>query len=59
MNTIMPEGEDLRRAISWISEERSNGTDLSNQELIQQASLKFNLSPLKADYLIRWIKKAD
>lgn len=57
MTTIMPEGEDLRRAVNWISELRVSESDLSDQELIQKASLKFNLSPLKTDYLMRWINQ--
>lgn len=57
MTTIMPEGEQLRRAIKWIAEMRSDKTDLSGPELIQQASLKFNLSPLETDYLVRCIQK--
>ncbi len=57
MTTIMPEGEDLRRAIQWISELRSSGSQLSTLEMVQQASIKFNLSPLKEDYLMRWVRQ--
>lgn len=60
MTTIMPEGEQLRRAIKWIAEMRAEkSSNLTNQALIQQASLKFNLSPLEADYLIRFMQNKE
>jgi hypothetical protein len=57
MTTIMPEGDNLRKAVKWIAELRSEGTDLSDKELIEKVCLKFNLSPLEADYMARWIKE--
>ena len=57
MTTIMPEGDNLRKAVKWIAELRSEGTDLSDKELVEKVCLKFNLSPLEADYMVRWIKE--
>lgn len=57
--TITPQGEDLRRAVKWISEERSVNPDKKIQLLIDSACLKFNLSPKDADFLVRNIKKAE
>jgi len=52
--SIIPEGEQLRRAIKWISDERSDnpGTDLSG--LIGNACLKFDLPPKDAEFLMRF-----
>ena len=45
MATIMPEGEKVRRAVRWISGEKTEDASKPIKKLIQQACLKFNLSP--------------
>ena len=55
--TLMPEGEDLRRAVKWISEERELNPAKRIQGLIQSASTKYNLSPKDEDFLHRFFKK--
>jgi hypothetical protein len=45
MSTIMPEGEKVRRAVKWISAEKTEDESKRMKKLIQQACLKFNLSP--------------
>ncbi len=57
MTNIMPSGESLRKAVKWIAEMRNEGETVSEKELIQQACLKFNLTPLEADYLVRLNKE--
>ncbi len=49
--SILPEGEQLRRAVKWISDERLEkpGVDLS--KLIGEACLKFDLPPKDAEFL--------
>lgn len=54
--SIMPQGEDIRRAVKWISEMRKAEPETSDKDLIEQACLKFNLSPLDAAYLERWAR---
>ena len=51
MATVQPKGENLRKAVKWISEERQYTPDRSYQSLIEEACLKFNLSPMDAQYL--------
>ena len=51
MATIQPKGENLRNAVKWISEERQYTPDRNYQSLIEEACLKFNLSPMDAQYL--------
>jgi hypothetical protein len=53
MTTIQPEGESLRKAVKWISEELKAGSDKTRQQLIEAACLMFNLSPMEAEYLSR------
>jgi hypothetical protein len=54
---IQPEGEALRRAVKWISEERASGLEHKPDALLQAACLKFDLTPLEADYLGRLLKE--
>jgi hypothetical protein len=51
--TIQPEGENLRKAVKWISEEKKAGSTQSQQQLMQAACLQFNLTPMEAEYLSR------
>lgn len=54
--SIMPQGEDIRRAVKWISDMRRADPQADPRKLVEQACLKFNLSPIDAEYLGRWIK---
>ena len=54
--TIQPEGESLRKAVKWISEEEKAGSTQSRQQLMEAACLKFNLTPMEAEYLSRSLK---
>jgi hypothetical protein len=46
--TILPEKENLRRAIRWITEK-----DKPTLQLIEEASVRFDLSPADSAFLIR------
>ena len=57
MTTVQPEGEDLRKAVKWISDERQYGDPKTLLKLIEEASLKVDLSPMDADYLTNFFRK--
>jgi hypothetical protein len=57
MTTVQPEGEDLRKAVKWISDERQYGEEKTLLKLIEEASLKFDLSPMDAEYLVNFFMK--
>jgi hypothetical protein len=59
MSNIQPEGEDLRKAVKWISDERQYGADKTLIKLIEEAGLKFNLSPVDQEYLSNFFRKGD
>jgi len=59
MTTIKPEGESLRKAVQWISEEKKADSTRTHQELLEAACLKFNLNPMEAEYLARSFKKTS
>ena len=45
MPVIMPEGELLRRAAAWICEERMMRPDRSLPSCLDEAGMRYNLSP--------------
>jgi hypothetical protein len=51
--TIQPKGEDLRKAVKWVSEERKYNKEKKLKALIEEACMKFDLSPMDADFLLR------
>lgn len=53
MTTIQPEGERLRKAVKWIAGEEKSGSSKSRRELMEEAALIFNLTPMEAEYLSR------
>lgn len=59
MTTVMPEGEAIRRAIKWISAQMGENPETAPTKYINEAILKFDLSPVEADFLIRFYKNAQ
>jgi hypothetical protein len=54
--SIQPEGEDLRKAVKWISSEREADPNKAVSSLISEAAVKFDLSPKDAQFLSRFIE---
>ena len=57
MSSIQPQGENIRKAVQWISEERQAGTATNSTRLEEQAAVKFNLSPNEVEFLIKFVKE--
>jgi hypothetical protein len=57
--SIYPQGEDLKRAIKWISEEKTNNAEISLYTLIDKACLKFDLPPNDSEFLMRFLKSSS
>ena len=61
--TITPQGEKLRNAIRWLSEQVLHPHSIADQTLaqtVEQASLMFDLTPLEEEFLIRkFVEKKD
>jgi len=51
--SIQPKGEDLRRAVKWVSDEREYNSEKEVKTIVQEACMKFDLSPKDADFLLR------
>ena len=57
MATIVPKGEKIRQALKWISDNRLDDEKKSISLLIQEAGLKFNLSPKDEVFLENFYKE--
>ncbi len=54
MHDLLPEGEELRRAVKWVSGKLLENPALPLQTLVQEAVFRFDLSPMDAEFLIRF-----
>ena len=57
MHDLLPDGEDLRRAIKWVSGNLQENPDQSVKFLVREAIFKFDLSPRDADYLMEFYRE--
>lgn len=57
--SILPEGEQLRKAIKWVSDRRIDEPEAGLSGLVQEACLKFDLSPKDTDVLLDFFIERD
>jgi hypothetical protein len=57
MHDLLPEGEELRRAVKWISGNLQDNPDQPIHRLVQEAIFKFDLSPRDGEFLINFYSK--
>ena len=57
MTTVMPEGENIRKAVKWISSELQDNPNKSLQKIVNDAVLRFDLSPKDAEFLTSFYRK--
>ncbi len=57
--SIQPQGENLRKAVKWISDQRQDDPDMSVNTLIDRACLTFNLTPAEAAALEALLRGDD
>ncbi len=58
MHDLLPDGEDLRRAVKWIAGHLQEKPDQPVGPLIHEAVFKFDLSPRDGEFLIDFYSKA-
>jgi hypothetical protein len=59
MSAIQPKGERVRKAVQWISEGLLESERIPVDSLIQEAALKFNLSPKEEEELKAFYGKKE
>ena len=57
--SVQPIGEDLRKAVKWVSDERQFNPGKESKTLIEEACIKFDLSPNEADFLLRHLLETE
>jgi len=57
MTTIQPDGEMIKKAVKWISGEKMDNPEISRLKLIEEAGIKFNLSPADVEYLSNFLRE--
>jgi hypothetical protein len=57
MSDVLPEGEDLRRAVKWVSASVQEGIERPIPKLVEEATFKFDLSPKDAEFLISFFAR--
>ncbi len=56
---MLPKGEQLKKAVQFISEQRNQTPDISHAQLmtlVDEAALQFDLSPKDGEFLLRFVK---
>ncbi|GAB6144277.1 hypothetical protein [Desulfocicer niacini] len=59
MTTLQPQGEKLRKAVQWVSDERQKNTKISVPAIVDQACVRFDLSPEDSEFLSRFVKSSQ
>lgn len=57
MHDLLPDGEDIRRAVKWVSGNLQENPCQPVQPLVHEAIFKFDLSPMDADFLIGFFRQ--
>jgi hypothetical protein len=57
MSGLLPDGEELRKAIKWVSFEFQKNPVQPLQPLVQKAIFTFDLSPKDGEFLIGFFRK--
>ncbi len=55
--SIQPEGEDIRKAIKWVGQERTHFPEKKLASIVEAACMKFDLSPKDAAFLERFVRE--
>jgi hypothetical protein len=54
---ILPHGEGIRRALLWLDERVKEAPAAPRARLVEEAAVRFDLTPLEAEFLIaNWVQ---
>ncbi|MEI6213856.1 MAG: hypothetical protein WCP10_07090 [Desulfuromonadales bacterium] len=59
MRDMLPDGDDVRRAVKWVSGNIQENPEQRVGIFVQEAIFKFDLSPRDADFLINFFSSAQ
>ncbi|MDJ0723363.1 MAG: hypothetical protein QNJ04_17115 [Desulfobacterales bacterium] len=55
--TIQPQGDAIRKAVKWLSEERQADAAADISRLVEQAAVKFDLNPMETEFLTKFARE--
>jgi hypothetical protein len=58
MHDLLPDGEDIRRAVKWVSGNLRDNPGQPVQTFVREAIFRFDLSPRDAEFLIDFFSQA-
>jgi hypothetical protein len=53
VNDILPAGDKMKKALSWINEMIQSHPEKTRQQIISEAEIRFDLSPKECDFVDR------
>jgi hypothetical protein len=53
---ILPSGDNMKKAICWISEMIKEHPEKNRQQIISEAEIRFDLSPKECDFIDRKLR---
>jgi hypothetical protein len=56
MSELLPRGEKLRRAVRFVSARSEEQPELGRSALLEEATLRFDLSPREAEMLADFLR---
>ncbi len=59
MHDLMPEGEDLRRAVKWVTDMLREFPGRPVQQFVREAIFRFDLSPKDAEFMMGLFRKGN
>jgi len=59
MSHLMPEGDNLKAAIRFITEERESKKGTSLVQLVDAACIRFDLTPGEGEFLMRFVRESE
>jgi hypothetical protein len=54
---LQPQGESIRKAVQWISEQRRDNPGQALADLLDEAGVRFDLNPMEVEFLARTIRE--
>ena len=55
---LVPQGELRRRAMRWLDDRRRQGIELPRARLVEEAAVRFNLTPWEEEFLLQsWARE--
>jgi hypothetical protein len=57
MHDLLPEGDDVRKAVKWVSANIQENPGQPVHMFVQDAIFRFNLSPKDSEFLMRFYRK--